>query len=189
LSHAASWNKPIAELDADIYAQAIDRWLTYDEQHGIEQISFGALVLRGQPGAASIVGTDPLRAGSGSASDQIQRVFAAYDDLRRSKHPILERRFRLVEGHRLDQSLALDSGHWNAGPTTLTLLEGIGFELTLDAVMTQVLIRLDGSNTAAQATVQAGAVGELGDSDLAALRELSAQMVCELYRIGLLEPA
>jgi SAM-dependent methyltransferase len=189
LTHAASWNRPIAEIDAESYASAIDRWLSYDAEQNIDEISFGAVVMRGQPSGAAVIRCDPLRAGSGSASDQILRVFGAHDTLGDTHCPVLERRFTLVAGHQLDQSLALVDGSWQSGPTTLALMEGIGFELTLDSIMTQVLIGLDGSSTAQEIVDRVAADAGLGDQDLPAFRDLTERMLTELFSLGLLEPA
>jgi SAM-dependent methyltransferase len=189
LTHAASWNKPIAEIDAKRYAAAIDRWLSYDTQQNIEQISFGAVVMRGQPSGSAVIRCDPLRSGSGSASDQILRVFAAHDDLSCPESAVLERRFTLVAGHQLEQSLGLVDGQWQGGPTTLALVEGIGFELTLDSIMTQVLIGLDGSSTAQEIVDRVAADAGLADQDLPAFQDLTQRMLTELYSIGLLVSA
>jgi SAM-dependent methyltransferase len=189
LTHAASWNRPIAEIDAENFAAAIDRWLTYDAQQNIDEISFGAVVMRGQPSGSAVIRCDPLRSGSGSASDQILRVFGAHDALGDEHAPVLQRRFRLAAGHRLDQSLALVDGVWQVGPTTFALIEGIGFELTLDSIMTQVLVGLDGDSTAQQIVGRVGADAGLSDQDLPAFQDLTERMFTELYSLGLLEPA
>jgi methyltransferase family protein len=185
LTHAASWNKPLAEVDVDAYAAAIDRWLAFDRQQQIAQISFGAVVLHRRAGRSGVVRCDQLRIGHGSASDQIERVFAAHEILTADNGSVLDRRFRLVPGHRMDQSLAFTDGEWRAGPTTLSLIEGIGFEGTLDAMMAQVLLGLDGATTSRQAADAASA--GLAEPDRAVLQSLTEQMVSQLYGIGLLE--
>jgi hypothetical protein len=130
LSHAANWNKPLAESDLDAYAAAIDRWTDFDETNAISQISFGAIVLRGADGSRGVIRADPLLAGHGSASAQIERVFAAYDDLTSSGDSVLDRRLRLVDGHRFDQSLVCSGGEWQLQSASLALVEGIGFDAT-----------------------------------------------------------
>src|SRR5207244_2429715 len=144
---------------------AIDRWLTYDAEQNIDEISFGAVVMRGQSSGSAVIRCDPLRSGSGSASDQILRVFKAHDAIGGAHSPVLERRFTLVAGHRLDQSLAMVDGAWQSGPTTLALIEGIGFELTLDSIMTHVLIGLDGRSTAQEIVDRVAADAGLGDQE------------------------
>lgn len=183
LTHAASWNKPTAESDLAAYGEAIDRWLAFDEQHGIDQISFGAVIMRRLDGARRVVRTDRLRAGHGSASAQIERVFAADAELSNGVD-LLGRQLRLATGNRLEQALSFADGEWRAEQTKLVVTEGIGFEGTLDQTMTQVLVLLDGSRTARQAAELAAE--QFGEEPSSIVRA-TERMVGELYGLGLLE--
>jgi methylase of polypeptide subunit release factors len=189
LTHAAAWNKPIAESDVEGYAAAVDRWLAFDRAQGIEEISFGAVVVQRKDGVGQVLRCDMLRAGHGSASAQIERVFRAHADpagtASTADGDFLDQRFRLADGNRLEQSLRPVDGDWQAEPARLVVTEGIGFEGTLDGVMVQVLLLLDGSMTARQAA-QAVA-NQLETPDAASVMDVTEQMVRELYGRGLLE--
>ena len=82
LSIAAQWNRDVRS-DAAAYSAAIDRWLDYFAQEGIEQIAFGCAVLRrrtpanGRPNwiRATRLPTRRLE----PASAQLEVIFAAHD--------------------------------------------------------------------------------------------------------------
>lgn len=186
LTHAAAWNKAVAESDVSAYAEAIDRWLAFDERQGVDEISFGALILQRRDDQSRVLRCDRLRAGHGSASAQIERVFRAQADLLDGVD-LLDRRLRLAAGNRLEQSLSFADGEWRAEQARLVATEGIGFEGTLDATMTQVLVLLDGSRSARQAAEVVA--DQLGNGGAPSIVDVTEQMVRELYGLGLLEPA
>jgi hypothetical protein len=188
LTHASLWNKPLAALGPRAYADSIDRWLAYYREQRIDGISFGAVILQGDATHSGVIRRDPLKIGQKSAGPQIERIFSAAKDLGRGRNQsVLDRRFALAEGTRLEQSLTRTDSGWEQGATTLRVTEGIGFEGALDTTMTQVLLALDGERTGRDAaTSVAAALGLEGDTEIV---ELTEAMIVELYSLGLLMPA
>jgi methylase of polypeptide subunit release factors len=190
LTHAAKWNRPLAEEDAGAYAEALDRWTAYDDDRGIRQVSFGAIVLRAAAAAPGFVRSDDLPARVTAAGPQIERVFAAQHDLlANGSADVLGRRFRLAPGHRLEQHLACVDGEWQLLAAELALDEGIEFRGTLDGLMVQVLVAMDGSRTVHEAAAVAARASALPAQEWPALEESAATMAAGLYSLGLLEPA
>lgn len=189
LTHAAKWNRPVAEEDLAAYAEAVDRWTAYDDDRGIRQISFGAVVLRAAADGAGFVRCDHLPAGATAAGPQIERVFAAQDDLLADGSGLPDRRFRLAPGHRLEQHLGCVGGEWQLLSAELSLDEGIGFRGTLDVLMVQVLVAMDGSRTVHEAAAAAARGSALPAEEWPALEEAATTMAAGLYALGLLEPA
>jgi hypothetical protein len=190
LTHAAKWNRPVAEEDAGAYAEALDRWTAYDDDHGIRQVSFGAVVMRAAAAAPGFVRCDHLPATVTAAGPQIERVFAAQHDLlANGSADVLDRRFRLAPGHRLEQHLACVDGEWQLLAAELALDEGIEFRGTLDVLMVQVLVAMDGSRTVHEAAAVAARASALPAQEWPALEEAATTMAAGLYSLGLLEPA
>ncbi len=188
LTHAAKWNRPLAEQGVGRFAEALDRWTAYDDERGIRQISFGAVVLRTAASSPGFVRCDLLPDGTTPAGPQIERVFAAHDDLQLAPSGLLGRRLRLAPGHRLEQQLACVDGTWELQAATLCADQGIEFRGTLDALMVQVLVAMDGSRTVHQAASAAARVSALPAEEWPALQEAAAAMAAGLYGLGLLEP-
>jgi protein-L-isoaspartate O-methyltransferase len=185
LTHASLWNRPLAAVSPSAYAESIDRWLAFYREQAIEGISFGALLLHGSPEHSGVIRRDPLKIGEDSAGRQIERAFTAFDDLSRDP-AVLDRRFMLAEGTRLEQSFVQTESGWTAERMTLRVTEGIVFEGTLDATMAQVLLGLDGQRSGREAACAVADAVELEDLDQ--VLELTESMILELYSLGLLLP-
>jgi methylase of polypeptide subunit release factors len=137
------------------------RWTAYYEAASIGMLTTGGLVLRKREdgGAGRLVTADAETGPTGSASDQIARVFAALDfggDLR-------EERLRLAP-HVLDEQLAWVDGAYRHVRLAIRLDDGAGVEVPVDPVALPALFALDGSKP----------VGELpgADAALATIRRL-----------------
>ena len=83
------------------------------------------------------------------ASDHILRVFAAQDRLSElaNDNELLGDTFSLAERTRLEQSVVLRDRAWAVDSIILTLREGLGFRVALDANTSQLLAQLDGRRT------------------------------------------
>jgi SAM-dependent methyltransferase len=184
IAHAAEWNSPLIEIAPETYAPAVDRWLAYYEQQGIEGIDFGAVILRGTTGPARLIRADVARPGPDSASDQIERVFAAssgpYD------HDLLDRRLSLPPGHVFGQQLVCEDGEWRLIDATLGVASGVDLRVGLDPVMVQVVLGLDGTRTGREAIERAAGFAGMDEAQLPGLVKSSASMIGELYRRGML---
>jgi methylase of polypeptide subunit release factors len=131
LEYALKW----AEQDA------VDRWLDYYEAAGIEALSTGGVVLRrradGRDGWIETV--DAETGPSGSASDQLLRIFAAHD----FGGDLLDECLALVP-HRLEERLAWREGAYRPEHLALALDDGVGVEVPVEPAALPALFRLNG---------------------------------------------
>jgi methylase of polypeptide subunit release factors len=122
--------------------EATGRWTAYYEAAAIGALTTGGLVLRKREdgGEGRLVTADAESGPTGSASDQIERVFAALDfggDLR-------EERLRLAP-HVLDEQLAWVDGTYRHVRLAIRLDDGAGVEVAVDPAALPALFALDGS--------------------------------------------
>jgi hypothetical protein len=189
LTHAAKWNQPLVSEGLAAYGEAIERWTRYYEREGIEQIAFGAVLLRRRAGGSNWVRADTFRAGKGSSAGLVLRVFEAEDFLRglRDDRSLLNEKFALVPEHRLDQGMRSIDGQWTLEDSTLTLTQGIAFSGTLDLNTAQLLQHFDGRNTLKQAVAKASRELRLPPGDTASLADTAIAMAKRLYQLGFLD--
>ena len=188
LTQAAKWNRPGQNLDLADYGAALDRWTDYYEREGIEQIAFGAVIMRRRSGGTNWVRTESITGGRGSAGALVLRMFEAEDFLREltSEAALLDVKFVLVPEHRLEQRLASSGGQWQLQEATLSLAEGIGFQGNLDINTAMLLQAFDGSNTLGQAVRTVGLALELSHDEMAAFSETGIAMAKRLFQLGFL---
>jgi hypothetical protein len=122
--------------------EAAGRWTAYYEAASIGMLTTGGLVLRKRADGAGVrLATADAEAGpTGSASDQIERVFDALEfagDLR-------DERVRLAP-HILDEQLAWVDGAYRHVRLASRLDDGAGVEVAVDPVALPALFALDGS--------------------------------------------
>lgn len=144
LSYAAVWNR--GREDAE-YAAALDRWRDYFRDEGIAAIGMGAVILRRRHRGPHWLRADVLPQDPTSAcGEQIVRVFEAEDTLAglQDDDALLARAFRLVDAHRLDQSLRLSDGRFVIEESEIRLQGGFAFRGRVDAATLQLLQRCDG---------------------------------------------
>lgn len=147
-------------------------------------IAFGAITMRRRTAARNWVRADELRSPTG---DHILRVFAAEDFLDGGREQGLgDERFALVPDHRLEQRLAVRDGGWQIEASTLTLVEGLGFQGTVDPALARVLGALDGHRTLREAVAVAKAELGLGAAEKDGFVATAERMARTLYRLGFL---
>lgn len=166
--YAGQWNVPILAQGRETYLAAVDRWLDYYRQEGMERITEGMVVLRRRAGGRNWVrAIEVPGAPGGPAGDHVLRLFEARD--RREElaadEAVLAARFDLVPGLRVG---------WRAeGPglgerkASIQLENGVGFAVPVPARLAEQLGSLDGSRP----------LGEVCGDDpagLAAVRRLFA---------------
>jgi len=183
LEYAASFLYPLDVRDP-AGQEALDRWLDYYRRERIEAITAGLVVLRRRRGA-NWIRADGAPLPGGCATEHIQRVFAAQDELTHATDDrvLLDSRFRLVDEHRLEQTLHFRAGRYEASSARLILEHGVGVVGHVPASMLAVLFHLDGARplreVLAVVSEQTG-----GDPDAAAPGLLAT--VRRLYELGFL---
>jgi hypothetical protein len=189
LSQAAKWNLPLLSEGLTAYGAALERWTSYYEQEGIEQIAFGAVILRKRSGRRNWVRADSFRAGQGSAAGLLLRVFEAEDFLLgiSDERSLLKEKFALLPEHVLEQSMRAKEGQWMLEESTLTLTQGIAFRGNLDTNTALLLQHLDGRNTLKQAVAKTGRELGLPPGDTASLADTAIAMAKRLYQLGFLD--
>jgi methylase of polypeptide subunit release factors len=186
LTQASKWNRPLAMEGLDAYSAAIDRWLAYYREHGIERIAFGALIMRRRSQGSPWLRADTLHTSRASAG-LVLRIFKAEDFLRGPHAGRLgDERLALVPNHELRQRLVAREGAWQLDEATLTLTEGLGFRGGLDVATAQVLQHLDGKHSLSQAVDQASRELGFDEEDRRALAEASEAMARRLFELGFL---
>ena len=144
LSYAAAWNR---SREATPYTNALDRWLAYYREAGIESIGMGAVILRRRSSGPNWVRADVMPTDPGeSCHEQILRIFAAEDLLAglRDDASVLALCFRLVDDHRLEQSLRVREGGYVIEKAEIQLDGGFAFRGTVDPGTLHLLQRCDG---------------------------------------------
>ncbi len=120
--------------------EAAGRWVDYYEQAAIGALTTGGLVLRKRDGDGWFASADAATGPTGPATDQIERVLAAFDfggDLR-------DERLRLAP-HVLDEQLSWVDGAYRHVQLVTRLDEGVGIEVPIDPAALPALFALDGS--------------------------------------------
>ena len=181
VSHAAAWLKPLALTDAPAFEAALGRWLDYLEREAITAIAYGAVVLRRRGGDGNWVRAENASLAKGEAGRHLQRLFANGDLL--AADGLMDARLSLAAGNEVRQTLSLSAGAPTLERSTLTLREGIGFELGLDEHTLQLLLELDGVRTLGEALAErAAALGV----DEAKYVEAALPVVRRLLELGFL---
>jgi methylase of polypeptide subunit release factors len=176
-TYAARWNEPL-HGDRKAYAAAVERWLDYYERGGIAALGIGAVVLRRREGENWRRGHDLSRPATGRAGAHLLRLFAAVDAPLGDAADLLGRRFRLVEGHRLDQSLRYARDTYELGTVRMSLDDGVGLVADVDASALPVLFALDPARSLGETIAEAKVD-----------RDEAIPTVRRLYELGFLERA
>jgi methyltransferase family protein len=188
LSYAGAWN---AELRRDpaAFASALDRWVDYDRELGIEQIAWGGIVLRRRTGANWVRVLSPGWSRLGPAAHHIQRLLDAQDYLSGLglENGLLEGVFALADDHRFDQTFTLAGGEGVLERSTLRLEGGLRTEFPLDPYAVRLVTLLDGRRPLHEVMVDAAAgVAESPTPEEFSLQTLPT--VAGLIELGLVVP-
>ncbi len=183
LDYAVGWNASDREAGGD----AVDRWLAYYEELGIEALAYGALTLRRRDGRnwayAEEVAADRLN----PAGDHVERLLrthtylAGIDD----ESTLLDGVFELAGRQRLDQTLRPQPGGFTVEGAWLALEDGLGFRAAVDGVAVELVARVDGRRSLREVTAEvASSLGvQSGEAEQAAL-----PVVRRMLELGFLEP-
>jgi methylase of polypeptide subunit release factors len=155
---ATVWNRDLLDRPA-VYAAALDRWLAYYRELGIEQLGYACLVLRkrrdGQEGW--LEAQQLPRAALRPAGRHVRALFETHDRLSEldSESSLLDRRLRVVDDAVVTQETRFADGSWHAEDLMLRLESGLPFSAELDAPTARMIRALDGSRTLREALAAA----------------------------------
>lgn len=179
---ATAWNRELLDRP-EAYADALDRWLAYYRELGIEQLGYACLVLRKRDdgGDGWIEPLQLPRAALRPAGRHVRRLFETHDTLSElgSDDALLDRRLRVVDDAVLTQDTRFAGGRWQAELLTLRLENGLPFSAELDPPTARLIRGLDGSRT-----LDDGLSAAL-DSD--GERETGVSLARRMLEVGFLE--
>jgi methylase of polypeptide subunit release factors len=190
LAHAASWHQSLAASDPTAFEVRLDQWLEYMGGLGMDGVAFGAVILRRRGGSNWVRAEEIPETDHGPAGDQLGRLFANQDFLAAlpDRKGLLDERFLLTQGHRLEQALRCRNGTYQVDRALLELEDGLAFRANVDAFNAYLLSCQDGRRTLKEAlqdaTAAAGPKGaEPDDIESAALR-----VVRRMVELGFIAP-
>jgi methylase of polypeptide subunit release factors len=186
VGYAAKLNARLHPNDPNVFDQALGRWLDYYRRERIDALANGIVILRRREGRNWVrVDEMPFPPGA-EAGAHVLGVFAAQDFMIDLDDGALEHQvFRLIQGHRVEQSLEYRESGYAISDARLRLDEGVGLLGPVLANAIHVLLRLDGRRTLADVIDEA--VAETG-LDATALRADALTTVRRLFELGFLEP-
>jgi methylase of polypeptide subunit release factors len=190
VAHAAGWLRPLGEADHDLYTAALDRWLDHLRGLGIDAVGYGAVVLRRRTGERNWIRTDPLPLDRlEPAGEHTLRVFWAQDLLERvDDDGLLDLPLALVDGHRLQQTLAARHGALVAESQTLELTGGLRFTVGVDRHTVSLLPHFDGRRPLRDVLALARETFALDPDERERFVPAALPVVRRLLELGFLEP-
>ena len=155
---ATVWNRDLLDRP-EVYAEALDRWLAYYRDLGIEHLGYACLVLRKRSdGLDGWFEAQQLpRAALRPAGRHVRKLFETHDRLEDVPpgDPLLERRLRVADDAVVTQDARFVERGWQTESRTLRLESGLPFSAELDAPTTRMIRDLDGSRTLREALAAA----------------------------------
>jgi|tagenome__1003787_1003787.scaffolds.fasta_scaffold20976640_2 SAM-dependent methyltransferase len=147
--YAVGFNRPLAPIDPEGYATAVERWVEYDERLGFEAIGYGAIVLRRRTGANWVRADALHRPQTTPVGDLVARLFESQDLLEGldGSDGLLDLVLRTNEDHRIEQILRKREDGYFVEAARAVLEDGLGFVANIDVNAAQVLVALDGQRT------------------------------------------
>jgi len=179
---AALWNRELLDRP-DAYADALDRWLAYYRELGIEQIGYACLVLRRRADGADgwLKALQLPHAGVRAAGRHLRRLFDTQDRLAAiaSDSALLGRRVRVVDDAVVEEQSRFARGGWSGESLTIRLESGLPFSAGLDRDTAGLVRGLDGSRTLREAL--AAVAEDEGE------RERGLAVARQMLEVGFLE--
>jgi methylase of polypeptide subunit release factors len=185
---ATLWNRDLVDRP-EAYADALDRWLAYYRELGIERLGYACLVLRKRldSDAAPAGWVEALqlpRQALRPAGRHVARLFETHDHLAgdAAGRALLHRRLRVADEAVVSRDSRFHAGRWHAEAPTIRLEAGLPFTAELDPTTARLLAELDGSRTLEEALAKAVVEGD--DA-----REEGLELARRMLEIGFLEHA
>jgi methylase of polypeptide subunit release factors len=185
---ATLWNRDLVDRP-EAYADALDRWLAYYRELGIERLGYACLVVRkrldsGDTAPSGWVEALQLpRQALRPAGRHVARLFETHDRLAgdAAGQALLRSRVRVADDAVVTRESRFSAGRWHRESLTLRLEAGLPFTAELDSPTARLLEELDGSRTLAEALATT-----LESDDV---REVGFGLVRRMLEIGFLELA
>ena len=172
---ATVWNRELLDRPA-AYADALDRWLAYYRELGIEHLGYACLVLRkrGDGRDGWLEAQQLPRAALRPAGRHVRKLFETRDRLSEidSDRVLLDRRLRVADDAVVTQETRFAGGRWQAEGLTLRLENGLPFSAELDPPTARLIRELDGSKTLGHALTAAVDGGSERETGLALARRM-----------------
>ncbi|MGI8730711.1 MAG: hypothetical protein ACR2LK_12120 [Solirubrobacteraceae bacterium] len=155
LDYAVGWNRGLADDDPAGFSETVDRWVSHYRQMGIGAIATGFIVLRRRAGGTNwIRPIDGVGLPVGAGGQHLARMFTAgeYFDSRAGAgalRELLSTSWRLIDGHRLDQSIVYRNGDYT-GEAQISQQPPMGVMARIDSRVLPVLLGCDGRRTLGQ---------------------------------------
>jgi SAM-dependent methyltransferase len=149
---AMLWNRELLDRPGD-YAAALDRWLAYYRELGIEQLGYACVVLRKRAdgGDGWVDALHLPRAALRPAGAHVRRLFETRDRLPADDAALLDRRLRVASDAVVAEESRFAEGAWHPELLTLRLETGLPFSAELDPPTARLVRGLDGSRTLREA--------------------------------------
>jgi SAM-dependent methyltransferase len=190
LTYAAGWGRAPGR-DLVVTGPRLLRWLAWFDDHGIELVSWGAILLRRRSGGDNwFHGETPPGEANAYAGPQIRRLLAAQDLLQAlgpDPEALLEVPLVLPDDHRIEQVGRFVPDGSEVESLTLRFGGGLGTRIALDLPTAQALAALDGRRTPRE-VLHAAAHG-IGAEDPDAFARAGVAGFRRLLELGLLEPS
>ena len=172
---ASVWNRDLLDRP-EAYADALDRWLAYYDQLGIEHLGYACLVLRKRAdGRDGWLEAQQLpQAALRPAGKHVRKLFETHDRLAEldPDAALLDRRLRVADDAVVTQDTRFAEGRWQAESLTLRLESGLPFSAELDPPTAQLIRELDGTRTLREALAAAVDGDEALESGLVVARRM-----------------
>jgi len=178
---ATVWNRDLHDHPS-AYADALDRWLDYYGELGIEQIGYACLALRKRSdGRDGWLETLLLpRAALQPAGAHVRKLFDTHDRLD-AADDLLDRRLVVTEQAVVIQDTRFAGGRWHPELLTMRLEHGLPFSAELDPLAGRLVRVLDGT-----ATLRDALAAALGDD---APQDSGLELARAMLQVGFLEYA
>ena len=180
---ASVWNRDLLDRPGE-YAEALDRWLHYYRELGIERLGYACLVLRKRAdGGDGWFEAEQLpRAALRPAGQHVRKLFETHDRLGAlaSDHVLLDMRLRVADDAVVTHETRFADGRWRPESVTLRLEAGLPFSAELDGSTARLVRELDGLKTLRHALAAAADGEQLEEAGLSVARRMAEVGFLEL---------